>query len=80
MQQSVERAGQFELFLDDGNQQVDRDSDPNLGFDGVLAGSKEDLDAQVLLDPFEEQFYLPPALIEGANGGCGQSELVGQED
>ena len=80
MQQSVERGRQFELFLDDGNQQVDRDGDPDLGFDGVLAGSEEDLDAQVLLDPFEEQFHLPLALIESANGGSGQSELVGEED
>jgi len=80
LQQSVERAGQFELFLDDGNQQVDRDSDTYLGFDRVLAGPEEDHDAQVLLDPLEEQFHLPPALIESANGSGGQCELVGEKD
>jgi len=69
------------LFLDDGNQQVDRDGDPYLGFDSVLASSEEDLDAQALLDPFEEQFHLPSALlIESANGGGGQSERVGEKD
>jgi hypothetical protein len=43
------------VFSDDGNQQVDRDSDPDLGFDRVFAGSIEDLDAQMLLDPLEEE-------------------------
>ena len=31
----------------------------DLGFDGVLGSSEEAFDAQVLLDPFEEQFDLP---------------------
>jgi hypothetical protein len=55
LQQSVERSGKIESFFDDGDQQVDRDGDPELGFDGVFAGSIEGLDAQVLLDPLEEQ-------------------------
>jgi hypothetical protein len=37
----------------DGHQHVNRDSDPDLGFRGILAGAVEGLDAQVLLDPFE---------------------------
>ena len=80
MQQSVERAGEIESFLDDGDQQVDRDGDPDLGFHRVFAGSVEGLDAQVLLDPLEEQFDLPAAFVESADGGGGQGELVGEED
>ena len=80
MQQSVERAGEIEAFLDDGDQQVDRDGDPDLGFDRVFAGSVEGLDAQVLLDPLEEQLDLSAAFVEGADGGRRQGELVGKED
>jgi len=51
-------------FLDDGDQQVDLDCDPALGFDRVFAGPVECLDAQVLLDPLEEQFNLPSTADE----------------
>jgi hypothetical protein len=51
-----------------------------LGFDRVFAGSVEGLNTQVLLDPLEEQFNLPAALVESADGGSGQGELVGKED
>jgi hypothetical protein len=34
-----------------------------LGFDGVLAGAVEGLDAQVLLDPFEQQGDILPINI-----------------
>lgn len=33
----------------------------------------------MLLDPFEEQFHLPPCLVERADGGCRQCEVIGQE-
>ena len=39
----------------DSYQQKDGDGDPELRFCCVFAGSLESLDAQVLLDPFEEQ-------------------------
>ena len=48
-----------EALFDDGNEDVDRHGDPDLRFDGVFGGAEERLDAQVLLDPFEEQFHLP---------------------
>jgi|JI6StandDraft_1071083.scaffolds.fasta_scaffold41527_2 hypothetical protein len=46
----------MQAFLRNGDQQVGGNSNPDLRLDGVLAGAKERLDAQVLLDPFEEQF------------------------
>ena len=38
------------------------------------------LDAQVLLDPFEEQFDLPPAGVKLGDGERRQGEVVGQKD
>src|SRR6202007_416057 len=40
----------------------------------------EPLDAQMLLEPLEEQFNLPARLVERAEGGCRQGKLVAQED
>jgi hypothetical protein len=53
-----------QLFLDDGHQHIGPDSDPHLGFDGIGCGAKKGFDAQVLFDPFKEQFYLPAPSIE----------------
>jgi len=80
LQQSVGRAGKIEAFFGDGDQQADRDGDSELRFDHVFTGSVECRDAQVLLDPLEEQFNLPSALVECADGCRGQGELVGEED
>ncbi len=33
----------------------------------------------MLLDPLKEQLHLPACLIERAEGGCRQDEVVGQE-
>jgi hypothetical protein len=41
------------------HQHVNRHRDPDLSLHRILAGPVEGLDAQVLLDPFEEQFDLP---------------------
>ena len=48
--------------------------------DGVLAGAIEDLDAQVLFAPFEEQFDLPTAMIQLSDCQSGDDKVVGQED
>jgi hypothetical protein len=40
----------------------------------------EPLDAQVLLDPLEEQLDLPAVPIERRDGEDGKLEVVGQED
>ena len=59
LQQCVERGVQVEALLDDSDQNVDRNGDPDLGFHGVFRGPEEALDAQVLLDPLEEQLDIP---------------------
>ncbi len=53
----------MQSFFRDSDQHIGRYGNPYLRLDGVLAGAEKHLDAQVLLDPFEEQFHLP-ALAE----------------
>src|SRR5712691_6500903 len=79
LQQSVERGVQVETLLDDGNEDIDRDGDADLRLHRVLRRAVEALDAKMLLDPLEEQLDLPAALVEGADGGRWQGELVGKE-
>ena len=68
------------MLFQDGNQDVDGDGYPHLRLYGVLAGPKERLDPQVLLDPFEEQFHLPTSAVEVGNCQSRQHLVVGQED
>jgi hypothetical protein len=73
--------GGFELeaLLDDGDEDVDRDGDPDLGFHRVFGCPEELLDPQMLLDPLEEQLDLPSALVKSADGRGRQTELIGEE-
>ena len=67
----------MEPFLDDGDQDIHRDGDPYLGLDRILGGSKERLDPQVLLDPFEKQFDLPAGLVKQRDAFCRKRKIVG---
>jgi len=70
----------MEAFFDDGHEHMDGDGDPQLRLHSVLAGAEKGFDAQVLLDPLEEQFDLPAQLVELRNCQGGQREVVGQKD
>ena len=69
----------MKLLLDDGNEHVSGHGAPDLRLHGVLARTQEFLDPQMLLDPFEEQFHLPSAFVQGGNGQRWQARVVGQE-
>ena len=69
----------MKLLFNDGDQHIRCDSAPDLRLHGVLAVADETLDAQVLLDPLEEQLDLPSALVQRGNGQCRQSGVVGEE-
>jgi hypothetical protein len=60
----VECSLDSELFLDDRYQHINRDSDPDLSFHGVLGSAVERFDSKILFDPFEEQLDLPSAFEE----------------
>jgi len=70
---------QSKLLLDNRHQDIDSDGDPNLRPHSVLGGAVVTLDELVLLDPLEEQFHLPSAPVQGADGRCWQGKLVAQE-
>ena len=53
LQDCVETGVDVEALFDDGDQDIDRDGDPDLCLDGVLGGSEEALDAQVRQSEFK---------------------------
>jgi hypothetical protein len=53
LQQCVEGGVQGETLLDDGDQDVDGNRDPDLRFHGIVRRAVEFLDPEMLLDPFE---------------------------
>src|ERR1039457_937099 len=77
--ESVEGGFQGEALLDDGDQDVDGDRDPDLRLHRVVGRAVELFDPKMLLDPFEEQFDLPAALVESADRCGRQGELVGEK-
>ena len=70
----------MKLLFNDGNQHVGADGRPDLSLHGVLACAEKVLDAQVLLDPLEEEFDLPAVFVESCDGGGRQTGVVGQKD
>ena len=53
---------------------------PDLRLHRVLRRAVELLDPKMLLDPLEEEFHLPAAFVERADGGGRKREVVGDED
>jgi hypothetical protein len=70
----------MQTFFQNGDEQINGDGGPDLGAHDVGAGAIKGFDAQMLLDPFEEQFDLPAAPIQLRDGQCWHGEVVGQED
>ena len=59
----------MQTLLCDGNQYVGGYSNPDLRLHGVLACSEEHFDAQMLLDPLEEQLHPTYAGAGSVNAG-----------
>ena len=60
-QATAEAGGPLEIAQQEHRNQ----SDPDLGLHGIGRGPDESLDFQFLLERFEEQFNLPPILVDG---------------
>ena len=67
-------------LIETGHHEVNAQGDPDLGAHGVLCGAEEGFDSEVLFDPFEEQFDLPTAFVNGCNGSGGQFKVIGEKD
>ena len=75
----MKTVGQMQAFLGNGDQHVSADCNPDLRLDRVLVGAIKRLDAQVLLDPFEEQLDLPALAVQVCNQLGFEGEVVGQK-
>ena len=66
-------------MLHNGNEAVGTDGRVNLYSDSVLGSAPESLNLEVLLEPLEEQLYLPTVLVEVSNLQSSQFHCVSQE-
>lgn len=80
LQNRVEFPVERQALANDSHQDVHGDGCPDLRLDRVLGNSVEGFDAQVLLDPFEEQLDLPAALVQLRNGEGRQGKIVGEKN
>ena len=77
LQSSVQGARQGELLVEDGDHQADRHGNPDLRLHGVGTGAEKVLDAQVSLDPAEEEFDLPAQTVNLGDTQSWDVEMVG---
>ena len=80
MENFVQTEIESELLFHDGDKHVNGDRHPDLSFHGVLRGTEKGFDAEVLLDPPEEQFDLPTGSIELCDGQGREKKIVGEEN
>ena len=59
---------QVQFLFENRYQHIDAHRNPDLRLDSVGGPAEKTLDTKILFDPFEEQFDLPPALVEQSNG------------
>src|SRR5271165_397773 len=76
----MQRQIQLQPLSGDRYQHIGCDGDPHLALDRVLRGTEEAFDPQMLLYPFEKEFYRPTALVQRADAQRWNTEMVGQED
>ena len=70
---------QSHIMLHNGNETVGTDGSVNLYSDSILSCTPEFFDFEVLLEPLEEQLYLPTVLVEVSNLLGSQFHGVGQK-
>jgi len=70
----------MQTLFQNGDEQINGDGGPDLGAHRVGRRAVKGFDAQMLLDPFEEEFDLPAAAIELGDGQGRHGEVVGQKD
>jgi hypothetical protein len=63
-------------MLDPSQKKIVDHRDPYLCHHGILCGAEESFDLQVLLDPLEEDLYLPTSLVNIGDCFCGEIEII----
>jgi len=76
----MQRQFDIQSLSSDRDQHIGGDSDPHLALQGVLRCAEKPLDPKMLLDPPEEEFNLPPALVRRTDAQGWNAEMIGQED
>ena len=69
-----------EGLIENGHHQVRADDYPDLGLHSAFAQAVEGFDAQVLLDPLEEEFDHPAGFVDFRDHNGVDLEVVGYED
>ena len=80
MEDFGEASVDLQFLLDDGNEYVNADGDPDLRPYGAGRRAIKGFDSQMLFDPFEKQFDSPATLVELRNRQRWQHQVVRQED
>ena len=80
LQNLVQAPVDLEFLLDDRDQDVGAHGNPDLGLHRVFGRAIKRLDSQMLLDPFEEKFHLPAALVQLRDCQGVQDKVVGQKN
>ena len=70
----------MEPFSDDGNKYIGGDGDPYLSLHRIVGSAVECLDSKMLFNPFEEQLYLPSALVELGDRKSRKDKIVCQKN
>jgi hypothetical protein len=65
------------LFFDDSDQDVNGNSDPDLGLDGIFGRTIKGFDPEMLFDPLEKQFDLPATVVKLCDGQRWKDKVVG---
>ena len=63
-------------FFENGKFEVNNHSDPDLDLYCIGGSPIEDLDSEVLFDPFEEQFDFPSCPVQGGKSFQRKCEVV----
>jgi len=66
----------MESLLDDGDQNIGGDGDPDLRLNAILGSPVEGFDPQMLLDPFEKELDLPAAAYSSVIVNAGKAKLL----
>ena len=67
-------------FFQNSKNEIYDHSNPNLSLYGIGRSAIESFDPEILLNPFEEQFYLPTSFVKSSDSFSGKCKVVSQEN